>query len=299
VGIAEFFDVSGDPSSVVTRPKIEGETVFYQAVVGPISGAQCAISGGNLYLCTPDQVRQGFDATIASVQANCHFAGTLGNNCVGCTAPDPTLPGLVSVTQFAAPPGGSLIPYVVSLQDESALCGEDQVRARAFLVGSTVHSPTGNVSPANADVPACNLVQTCQIGGRQERLLRPGGRLPVPGELPRRRLRNCRPGRHHGLLRELDHPDGGERPGPLRRPEQRHGERAQLHGDRIEHRDHVVDHRPGSFRRNGLRPGHLRQPLLGHARQRRAGQVRGDVHVRAWRRPVSPSARSTRPTSSA
>jgi len=163
VGIREFFSVTGDPNSVVTRPKIVGETVFYQAAIGPIGGAQCAISGGNLYICTPDQITAGFDVTIASVQANCHFAGAVGNNCVGCTTPDPTLPGLVSVTEFDAPAPGSLIPYVVSLDDENALCGEAQIRARAFLVGATVHSPTGNVSPANADVPACNQVQTCTI----------------------------------------------------------------------------------------------------------------------------------------
>src|SRR5262245_41735813 len=87
VGIREFVSITGDPGSIVTRPKIVGETVFYQATVGPISGSQCAISGGTLFICTPDQVTAGFDSSIASVQANCHNAGAVGNNCVGCTTP--------------------------------------------------------------------------------------------------------------------------------------------------------------------------------------------------------------------
>jgi len=163
VELREFFSVTGDPNSVVTRPKIVGETVYYQAAVGPISGSQCAISGGSLYICTPDQVRQGFDATIASVQANCHSVGALGNSCVGCTTIDPLIPGLVLVTEFAAPAPGSLIAYVANLQDENADCGVDQIRSRAFLIGATVHAPLGNASGANADIPACNQVQTCSI----------------------------------------------------------------------------------------------------------------------------------------
>src|SRR5438552_8597235 len=76
--------------AVVNRAKVEGETVAYQVSVGPITPTSglCAISGGQLFVCTPDQVKAGLDASCTPTACPCHAGGSLGTTqqtCVGCT----------------------------------------------------------------------------------------------------------------------------------------------------------------------------------------------------------------------
>src|SRR6266704_2890744 len=156
--------------AAVNRPKVEGETVAYQVSVGPITpqSGLCAISGGQLFVCTPDQVKAGLDASCTPTACPCHAAGSLGTTqqiCVGCTnANDPELPAgttIVSTTQQFF--SDVLVPYTVRSQDiVSVGCPANSVRGRGFLSNGTIHdSDAGNTSPAEADAPKCNVVQTC------------------------------------------------------------------------------------------------------------------------------------------
>src|SRR6266704_1398384 len=156
--------------AAVNRPKVEGETVAYQVSVGPITpqSGLCAISGGQLFVCTPDQVKAGLDASCTPTACPCHAAGSLGTTqqiCVGCTnANDPELPAgttIVSTTQQFF--SDVLVPYTVRSQDIVSMgCPANSVRGRGFLSNGTIHdSDAGNTSPAEADAPKCNVVQTC------------------------------------------------------------------------------------------------------------------------------------------
>jgi cysteine-rich repeat protein len=146
--LGEFFDTDNDGigDTPVNRPKLDGETIYYQATLGFTTGTgQCAYEGGTLCITPPGS------ATCIDVTP----LGGIPRICIGCL--DGGVPSVDSLQ----------LPYVVNKADRNApnaaLC-PNEVRAVAEYRNGTSHLGAADMFPEDADTPICNDVQYCGDG---------------------------------------------------------------------------------------------------------------------------------------
>jgi hypothetical protein len=151
VGISVFCVQGGVTNQIVGQNVLVGETILYQARIFNNSASDCAVSGGEIDITTPD--------------------GVIHNTTQGVTIP------LICGVPECNPSGqsvffGAFVPYTVRAQDVGtsrpnvAPCNPSpagRIQATASYVGGVSHCDANNSCDPSSTISACNPVKVLGI----------------------------------------------------------------------------------------------------------------------------------------